>query len=182
MKSWKWLVVTLVVALLVVYYILGTDYLEQRRQNRSLASQIPQMEAALAHIPVPATGLEQELADALADLEAAEITFAGETDDTKIVESILRKADKTGVKAVPISTGPWGTESILGRDYAVFQLTISALGDLTHLQDFITQLETDEPETLVIEKLRVAWASSASGDNVTAEIEAVVYAPPPAAE
>src|SRR4030042_409729 len=183
MKTWKWLVIILVVALLVVYYILGMDFLKQRRQNVALASQISDTSAALAIFPPAPTDLEQRLTVARADLTAAENALAGETNDTRIVNAILRLAEEIGVKAIPLSTRPWTIENILDRDYFVFRLALAVTGDFTQLQSFTDRLENSELGTLVIEYLSVRRGSESSVENprVNAKIAIAVYRPASAA-
>jgi len=176
MKSWKWLVITLTIALLVVYYILGMDLLKQRRQNADLASQVEEMTAALSMLPDNTADLEQQLADARADLAAAESSFSGDTNDTRIINDILRLAQKTGVKAIPLSTRPWLIESIGTRDFAVFHLTLSVAGDLNHLEDFMSQLENGAPVAMVIRYLKVERAPADSGAAIQVNIDIAIYA------
>ena len=68
MKSRKLLIVILVIALLAVYYLLGTDYLKQQRDNEALASQIIVEQDILAQIPQPSTDLEMQLSEVEAEL------------------------------------------------------------------------------------------------------------------
>jgi len=182
MKTWKWLVIVLVIALLVAYYVLGMDYLKQRRQNTDTNSQITELITTLSGIPPYPPDLEQKLADARAELAAAEKSFAGETDDTLIVNNVLQMAKEAGVKAIPLSTRPWAVESIYERNYNVFYLTLSVTGNLIRLQNFIERLENSEAETLVIKNLKVERTSVTSGDNALADITIAVYTLMPATE
>jgi hypothetical protein len=175
MKAWKWLIVMLIVALLAVYYLLGMDFLKQRRQNLATASQIENATAELAGIPFNPADLEERLANARADLTAAEDSFAGETNDTRIVNTVLQIAEENGVKATPLSTKAWAIENIFERDYSVFYLSLEIKGDFSHLQSFINRLETGEPKTLAIKYLKVENTSAVTGDNVTTNIDVAIY-------
>jgi len=188
MKTSKWLIIILVVALLVVYYLIGSDYLKQRRHNVSLASQITEASQALALIPSPPADLEQQLLAARNDLQSAESAFNADINDTNIVNAILRLAEEIGVKAIPMGTAPWVTENISGRDYSVFRVNLEVTGTFSQMLSFLDRLESGEPETLVIEYLaveRVQGLSADSGGNasaapLTANIKIAVYALLPA--
>jgi hypothetical protein len=175
MKSWKWLTTILIVAILGVYYILGTDYLKERRRSADLTSQINQATMELALIPVESAGILQRLETARAELAAAEGAFTGETDDVIIVERVLRLAEESGVKAIPLSTSPWAVENIQNRDYSVFRLVLEATGNYTSLRDFTRLLETSDLNTSMIRYLRIDRTLSGTSENVTADIDIAVY-------
>jgi type II secretory pathway pseudopilin PulG len=189
MKTSRLLIIILVAALLAVYYLIGTDYLKQRRQNQALASQISEATQALTQIAPPPADLEQRLAAAQDDLEAAQNTFAADTNDIQIVNTILRLAEEIGVKAIPLKTQPWTTEKVSNRDYAVFRLNLAVTGTLTRVSNFLDRLENGEPGTLVIEYLAVEKVPGASGGDsdagdtiqVNANIRIAIYALPPSA-
>ena len=190
MKTGKWLIVVLVIALVAVYYILGTGYLKLRRGDTDLNTQIEAARATLIIMPPAQSGLEQRLADAEARLTVAESSFSGETDDTLIINNILKLAEKTGLTAIPLSTQPWVVENLFNRNYDVFSMTLSLKGDFSNLQDFIQQLENSGMETLVVKDLKIERdpvitsdnVTSVSSDNVTAYIEIAVYNLTPSAE
>lgn len=175
MKTWKWLVIILTIALLAVYYVLGTDFLKQRRQNTALSSQKAEMAAVLAMLPDTSADLEQQLADARAEHITAESSFSGNTNDTQIVNNILRLAQETGVKAIPLLTRPWSTESIYNHDYSVFYLTLSVTGNLNHVQNFIDRLENSSLPTMVIRYLKIERDATTTGVAVQADIDVAVY-------
>jgi hypothetical protein len=180
MKSWKSFVVLIVVVLLASYYWLGTGLIKENRRNSSLITDIAGLTAVLHMTPGTTPDLDQRLSVAQAGLAAAENTFAGETDDTRIVNSILRMAEEAGVKVVPISTRPWSIEQISGRDYSVFNLTVSVAGDFQQVQSFIRQLENSEPPTLAVKYLKVDRVSADPGAGITADLDIAAYALPSA--
>ena len=182
MKNNKWLILILVAALLVAYYLIGSDYLKQRRQNASLTSQIIGTTQALALIPSPPADLAQRLAAAQDSLQAAESTFAADTNNTRIVNTVLRLAEEIGVKAVPLNTMPWVTETVSSRNYSVFRLNLRVTGTFSQLSIFLGRLESSEPKTLVIENLTVSKISDSSGGGgdaglvpVNANVNIAVY-------
>ena len=181
MKTSKLLIIILVAALLAVYYLIGTDYLKQRRQNQSLASQISEATQALALVALPPSDLEQRLAAAQDGLDAAENDFAVDTNDTRIVNAILRLAEDTGVNAIPLTTQPWTTEKVADRNYSVFRLNLAVTGTFARVSSFLDRLESGEPGTLVIEYLSVEKVPGSSGSGsdtgeVSADITIAVYA------
>ena len=187
MKLRKILIILLVVGLLVVYYVLGTDYREQRGKNAALASQIAGAAQQLALIPPSPTDLAQRQAAASAGLDKEKNTFPDQMNSTRIVNAVLKLAEAAGVKAVPMSTQPWTTQTINRTDYPVFRLSIAAKGTFPQLADFLNRLENGEPGTLVIANLKVDRVTGPpandGGDGDTLEVDAslniAVYARPP---
>jgi hypothetical protein len=186
MKNNKLLIVILVLALLAAYIFIGSDYLKQRRNNASLTVQVTAAEAALAQIPVSPNDLAQRLAAAEDDLKNAESVFSADMNDTRIVNTILRVAEKIGVKAVPLNTSPWAIQEVAGRQYNVFRLELEVTGTFNQLLTWLNRMENGEPETLVIEYLNVENTADSSANisdtgatPVKASIKLAIYALPP---
>jgi hypothetical protein len=173
-----------VLLLLVVYYLMVTDYLKQRREHTTLASQMDEAAATLAQIPPSPTDLEERLSAAQSSFEAVQYSFPDILNTTGIINAILGLADDAGVKAIPLITQPWTVESVSDHNYSVFRLSVTATGTYTELADFINRLETGEPPTLVIESLLVERITDISGEEnaipAEAKLEIAVYARPPA--
>jgi Tfp pilus assembly protein PilO len=189
-KTRKPIIIILVLVLLVVYFLMGTDYQKQRRQHQSLISQINEATQTLAQVlPLP-TDLEPRLAAAQEDLEAIKSSFPSYTNSTSIINTILKLAEEIGVKAIPLVTQPWTTESVKRQGYSVFRLNLSVTGTFTQLTNFLSRLEKGKPETLIIEYLSIDRASepsgvgSDSGDRtpVNAGLRIAIYSLPPATD
>ncbi|MGD0795351.1 MAG: GspMb/PilO family protein [Dehalococcoidales bacterium] len=186
MKLRKPLTVVLMLVLLAVYYILGTDYRKQRHENAALAAQVSGATEQLAQIPAPPADLEQRQAAADAGLEAEINVFPANLNSTRIVNDILKLAEATGVKAIPVITQPWTVVSVNETDYPVFRLNIDVKGTYAQVAGFISLLENGEPATLVIEDLtmeRVDGPSlngSETGDTVPVDtiLNIAIYARP----
>lgn len=163
MKTRKPFIIVLVLVLLVVYYLVGTDYQKQRRQHQSLASQITETTQILAQVPLPPADPEARLAAAHEDLETIISSFPSYMNGTRIINTVLRLAEEIGVKAIPLVTQPWTTEGVKGQDYSVFRLNLAVTGTFAQLTNFLSGLEKGKPETLVIEYLSVENASETSG-------------------
>jgi hypothetical protein len=162
-KNRKLLIVILVVVLPVVYFLVGTDYQKQRRQHKSLASQITETTQILAQVPPPPADLEPRLAAARVDLDAIKNSFPSYTNSTSIINAILRLAEEVRVKAIPLVTQPWTAESVKGQSYSIFRLNLAVTATFVQLTEFLSRLEKGKPETLVIEYLSVDRASELSG-------------------
>lgn len=172
-----------VIALLAVYYSLGADYLRQSQGNEALADQVTGATQALAQTPLPPADLAQRLAAAEASLAAAQGALPGDLNSTRVVNAILELADDCQVKAIPLSTKPWTTEKT-GGGYDVFRLSMVIRGSFPRLSSFVSQLESGELDTIVIENMEVARVAASPGetDPVAASLNLAVYVPLTAAE
>lgn len=184
LKTRKLLIAGLVLVLLAVYYIMGTGYLEQRREVKALAARADEAAQMLAQIPPSPADLAERLSQAQSKYEAAQSSFPGQTNTTSIIDSVLRLAGEAVVTAIPLITQPWTAEDISGQGYAVFRLSITAGGDYNNLANFIDRLETDTAPTLVIESIIIERATD-TGEQAAlfeARLEIAVYARPTAAD
>lgn len=190
MKTRKLLIIILAIVLLAVYYVLGTDYLKQRREHAALASQIAETTQALAQVPTPPADLESRLADAQAGLDTVNNSMPAQLNTTQIINTILRLAEEIGVKAIPLGTQPWAMENINGENYTVFRLNVVVRGTFAELSSFLDRLENGELETLVMEYVSVDITTGPSrGEDsrgsslpVDARLEIAVYSRPPATD
>jgi len=178
MKFSRLLVIILVVGLLAAYGILGTKYGERQRQKVALASQIAGVTGQLALILLPPADLEQRQTAAAAALDSVINAFPATSNSTWIVNTVLKLAEATGVKAVPMATQPWTVESVHQIDFPVFRLNVAVKGTFTQFTDFVSRLETGWPETLVIAELRVETVPGPVANEVDASLDIAVYARP----
>lgn len=184
MKRRGVLIGVLIVALLVVYYIIGMDYLKQGNEKEKLTAQIAADTTTLSLIPLPPADLEQQLADAEDSLWAVKDTLKIDTNITRIVNSILRLGDETGVKVIPLSTQSWIVEHVSNQDYSILRINLAISGNFTSMADFLNRLENGEPETLVLEYLRVekepgSFLSESPGEGpISADIRLAIYTLP----
>ena len=158
MKTRKSLIIILIVVLLAAYYLLGTDYLKQHRENGALASQTKKAEQTLAQIPHPPDDLAQQLASAQASLEAIKNSLPPRMSSTVIINTILKLADECQVKAIPLITQAWTTEEYGDYSYDVFRLNVAVTGTFLQLTNFASELENGELKTLTLENLSIARA------------------------
>lgn len=164
----KLLIAILIITLLVVYYIFGMDYINQRREREALALQITTVTQALAQIsdsPHNLEDLEQWLEAAQARLAAEQSIFPSRLNSTEVVSTILELAGSLGVNAIPLVTQSWSTEVVGENNYDVLRLTVAAEGDFYQLFSFVSSLENGEYQTLVVEDLAVGRGATASEGN-----------------
>jgi hypothetical protein len=190
MKFRTLLVIILIAGLLTVYYFFGTDYLKERRDNAATAPQIAAAKAQLAQIPSHPNDIARRRDAASANLTKEKNAFPSWLNSTLLVNAILKLAEASEVKAIPVITQPWAIESAGGINYPVFRLNIAVNGSYIQIADFINRLESEEPETLVIGDLKVVWATGQiPGDNEAgaddlpeASIDIAIYSRPVFAE
>ena len=146
------IIILLIIGAIVVHYFIGMDYMTQRRQQETLASEITDVTQELAQAPKPPADLEERLAAAEASFAAEQSGFPGELNSTHIVNTILELADLCEVKAIPIITQPWAVESF-GQGYEVFRLSVVVKGSLPKLINFLNKLENGELKTLMVKSM-----------------------------
>ena len=171
------LLIVAIIALLAVYFFLGTDYLRQRQGHKALTAQINEANSTLAQTPKPPQDLEERLDAAEASLDTAQNTFPKDLNSTQIINAILKLADDCQVRAIPLVTQPWSMENI-GEGYHVFHLTVTARGGYSQLIRFVSQLENGELETLVVQNLNVMRiAGPTEGETIpfTASLYLAIY-------
>ncbi len=162
-------IVILIIILSVLYYLFGTDYMNQRKEQKVLASQLTEVTQMLGEIPEPPQDLEQRLEVAQASLAAEQSILPSEVDITQVIDTILRLADDCGVKAIPLATEPWAIEKIGEHSYYVFRLNVAVEGGFSQLVSFVKRLENGKFETLVGENVSVARVTEVSGEESVAE-------------
>ena len=169
----KLLIAILIISLLVVYYISGMDYINQRQEHEALAFQIATVTQELAQMSEPPQNLEQRLRAAQARLDAEQSIFPRQLNSTEIISNILGLANSLGVNAIPLVTQSWSTEVVGESEYDVLRLTINAEGNFSQLHSFVSKLENGEYQTLFIEDLTVTRVGTVSGG--TGSVEAMLF-------
>ena len=162
-------IVILIIILSVVYYLFGMDYLNQRKEQKALTSQIADVTQTLGDMPEPPQNLEQQLEAAEASLVAKQGAFPGKMGTTQVIDTILRLADDCQVKAIPLITEPWSKENIGQHDYYVFRLNLTVEGSFSQLVNFVGELENGGFNTLIVENVSLTRLSQQSEDEAAAE-------------
>jgi hypothetical protein len=189
-KHGQAILLTLSILVLVVGgYTLGGEYLKQRQQRQSLTSRIAETTRTLAQMPPPPEDAGPQLAAAQDNLTAMESTFPDRINSTRTIDAILKLADDTGVKAIPLITQPWSMSKVGEHDYFVMRLNVSVSGSFSGLTAFTGRLENGDFPTLVIEDLAVArdvvppeGSISEPAMPVSASLDLAIYTRPAPAE
>ena len=172
----KLLIAVLIVTLLAVYYVLGMDYLNQRRERDALAFQIDIVTQTLDQMSDSTYDLEdmeQWLEVAEERLADEQSVFPTRLNSTAVISSILELANDLGVNAIPLVTQSWLTEMVGENEYDVLRLTVAAEGTFGQMVNFVSRLENGDYQTLVVENLTVTRATplvAEDGGSVTAVI------------
>ena len=172
----KLLITLLIIVLLVVYFILGMDYMEQRQTHEVLTSQITDVTQTLAQTPESLQPLEQRLVEARASLAAEQNTFPGKQNSTQVINSILTLADDHQLKTTLVAQ-PWLMENVGEHGYHVFRLNLAVEGGFSQLLSFVSKLENGEFKTLIVEDLSVKRATEQPEGNIaiTATLDVAIY-------
>jgi len=165
----KLLITILIIILLAVYYLFGTEYMKQCKEHEALTSQITDVTQVLAQIPEPPQDLEQRLEAAQASLAAEQSEFPGEINSNQVINTILELGDDCGVKAIPLVTQPWSVEKVGEHDYYVFRLNVAVQGSFSRLLTFVSELENGESKTLIVENLTVTRVTEQSEEETVPE-------------
>jgi len=169
----KLLIAILIISLLVVYYISGMDYINQRQEHEALAFQIATVTQELAQMSEPPQNLEQRLRAAQARLDAEQSIFPRQLNSTEIISNILGLANSLGVNAIPLVAQSWETEVVGENNYDVLRLSVAAEGNFSQLHSFVSKLENGEYQTLFMKDLTVIRVGTASGG--TGSVEAMLF-------
>ena len=167
----KLLAAVLIVTLLAVYYILGMDYINQRRERDTLAFQFDTATQTLDQMSDSTHNLEdleQWLEAAEERLADEQSVFPSRLNSTAVISSILALADSLGVNAIPLVTQSWLTEVVGESNYDVLRLTVAAEGTFGQMVNFVSRLEEGEYQTLVVENLTVQRVTPLVGEEAGA--------------
>lgn len=166
--------VVALIALLVVYYFLGTDYRKQHQAYDVLAARVNEATLTLAQTPEPPQDLERRLAAAEANLATVHSTFPSDLNSTRVINDILILADKYQVKAIPLVTKPWSMENI-GRGYHVFRIDMAVSGSFPQVTDFVSQLESARFAAIAVENLGVTRLPVGGNIPVVCNLDLAIY-------
>ncbi len=178
----KLIVSLVIILLLVAYFILGMDYMKQRKAHEVLTSQITDVTQTLAQTPKSLQTPEQRLAEAKASLAAEQNTFPGKQNSTQVINSILTLADDCQLRTTLVAQ-PWLVENVGEHGYHVFRLNLAVEGSFSQLVSFVSKLENGEFKTLMVEDLSVKMATEQSEEAslpeeniaITATLDVAIY-------
>jgi len=166
--------VVAIIALLVVYYFLGTDYRKQRQAYDALAARVNEATLTLTQTPEPSRDLERRLAAAKATLATVRSTFPSDLNSTRVINDILILADEYHVKAIPLITTPWSLENI-GKGYHVFRIEMVVSGSFAQVNGFVSQLESGRFAAIAVENLGMTRQPAGGNTPVVCDLNLAIY-------
>lgn len=172
------LVTILIASLVIVYCALGMGYLNKLKEHGELTSQLTGVKQTLSEIPQPPEDLKQRLDAAQTRLAGEQCLFPSKINTTQLINTILALATSCGVKATPMITQPWSTETVGEHTYPVLQLTIDVEGSFAQLVTFASQLEDGGYNTLVMKNLDISrntGETEAGTTPVTGKLKLAIY-------
>ncbi len=178
----KLLITVLIVILVVVYCLLGLDYIKQRQEHSVLTSRIADARQTLTQLPEPAQNLEERLAAAEVRLSDAQRSFPTRLNSTQVINDILKLAERHNITAIPLAADAWSTEKVRQHDYQVFRLKLALAGSYSQLVTFVSELEEGDYETLIVQDLSVTRVNEQSEEGtigITASLELAIYTQSP---
>ncbi len=182
------LITTLLVIILFVSGIyFGMSYLREQGEHKALNSRITDITQTLEQVPESPQDMEERLAAAQAELFAVQNDFPGKINSTDIINAILKLAENSNIKIIPVKTQPWSIETVKEHSYHVFRLDIAVEGSFPRLMTFVSQLEDGEFQTLILENLNVTRLSTQSQEgnapesdrHVAADLALAIYTQSP---
>ena len=176
MAKTKLVITPMIIIMLVVGIYLGMSYLREQKEHTALKLQITDITQALEQIPAPPQDLEQRLATAQAELSTEQNNFPDKINSTDLINAILKLAETSKIKAIPLKTQPWSTETVKEHDYHVFRINIVAVGRFSQLMTFASQLEKGGFRTLILENISVTRLSTESPEGTAPDGDAHVAA------
>ncbi len=173
----------LIIGVVAAYCFLGLDYTKQQKAQEKIALETSSVAARLVESPMPPQDLEQKLVAAQASLAAVQSEFPGKPNSTQVINKILKLADECQVRAIPLATQQWSSDTN-GKGFMVFRLHITVSGGFSQSVSFVSKLESGVFSTLVIENLSVTRMQepaqeekvSDMAEPVTASLDVAIYA------
>jgi len=143
----------IIVILLVVYGLLGMDYMKQGPEQETLLSEIEEVNQKREALPGPSTAFSELLAVIQANLAAEYETIPDEISSSNVIDTVLSLAQEIGVKAIPLATQPWTEQHIGENTYRIFRINVEIEGVFSQVREYVSRLESGELNTLIVERL-----------------------------
>jgi hypothetical protein len=172
----------IIVVLLVVYGLLGMDYMRQGSEQERLLSEIEEVNQSREALPEASTDFSELLAVVQANLAAEYETIPTEVSSSDVIDTILSLAQEIDVHAIPLITQPWMEQVIGENTYNVFRVNVEIEGLFSQVREYVERLESGTFTTLVVERLRIdiaeeeAYAGGAT--PVVASLDLAVFTQP----
>jgi hypothetical protein len=149
----------------------------------SLTAETNQVRQEISNIPAPAADLAPRLAEATANMTAAQVVFPSAFNLNDIIDYIIHLSRESHVEVLPITSQGWSTDAS-NPSRSVLTLTGTVTGSFTWTTDFIYRLQHGDYPALVVPELSFtnvsgpSGAAAFNGDNttVTARMTIHIYA------
>jgi Tfp pilus assembly protein PilO len=172
------IIATITILVLVAFTQWGTDFVKARvidsakPEKAELTKQIDAATSSIAGIPKPDGQLVNELARLETELHAVSQAIPASVDSTLAIDSILALAYSCNVTAVPLQTSDWG---VIEKQYLVYKVQINVMGSFEQITTFISRLENELFETLIIENLGVTGGLVNDTEPNIATLQLAIY-------
>lgn len=168
-------------AVLLLYALIVSGILDERRQQAALADQAAPLDTALAEQGEGALVLltrQAELATLQAELLEAQFAFPSEVDSTEVLAHIVTASALYNVNLRQIQARNPVTAALEASTYRIFAYDVEVEGALENISAFLTGLESGPIGTLLLDQVRLeeipsptppptpAPAAAPAGDHV----------------
>jgi hypothetical protein len=183
LASTTMIIVAALIVVIAANSVMWKNRLGKSAEIASLTGETNQVRQEISRIATPVPDLAGRLAEATANMTAAQAVFPPVFNRNDIIDYIIRLSRDTHVEVLPINSEGWKTEST-NPSRSILTLTGTVTGTFTQTTDFIDKLQHGDYPALVIPEVvftRVSGTSGAmafSGDNttVTARMTINIYA------
>jgi len=175
---------------LVGLAVLAVMYIQERREQGALASEIEAARQSLAEYG-DAAGSQGRLAIAEAELAVEQAAFPSLLSGAGIVGALMHLAEENGLRVADIKTQP-GTEKEVGEHtYRAMSVNVQVEGTLRALRTFVGDVESGSLQAVRVDELSItgierpstaSWRVSVNGPDsdeagysVTASLAFSVY-------
>jgi len=172
------IIATITVLLLVAFARWGTDFVQARVTDSSkpkkaeLTTQIETVNKSIANIPDRDDQLVGKLARLEMELQEEGKAIPEPMDSTVVINSILKLAQSCNVTATPLQTNDW---TIIDNNYLVYTLQIKAEGSYEKIATFISRLEKELFENLIIVSLEISGGLKTNIEPDSANLQIAIY-------
>lgn len=159
--------------------LLWKNRLGKSAEIASLTAETTKFRQEINKIPAPATDLASRLAEATANMTAAQVLFPAVFNRNDIIDYIIRLSRESHVEVLPINSQGWTTD-VNTPSSSVLTLTGMVSGNFTQATDFISRLQHGNYPALVIPELSftngtvTSGAAAFNGDNTTVTVRMTI--------
>ena len=147
---------------------------EQRQLNQELdVAQLRLDKHPLDEFSAQLMELEWRLARAESRISATKDSLRQSVDSIEATETLLQVVEAQGVGIIEITSSDLSSEDLEGSDYSVLVLTVVVEGDVPDLVNFIFELSSKFP-TSVLESVEITNPAAIEGETESVEPSASI--------